>query len=129
MRLAIDRHWAAAHRDPTVLTGGLKLHDIEIASEHLQGTYVIRNFAEFEAALRLFWRTARGTDPPGRTRDLIDGVAATRRVPNGAHTNAHAVREYRNALVHVREEEVDPIPIAAARGHVCRFFAFLPPTW
>jgi hypothetical protein len=128
-RLAIDRLLAEARHAPTILTGDLKLHDIRIASEHLEGTYIIRLFAEFEARLRLFWPTARGTDPPGRTRDLIDGVAATRRIPNGERTNAHAGREYRNVLVHVREEEVDPIPIAAARGHVCRFFAFLPPTW
>jgi hypothetical protein len=81
-RLAIDRLWEAAHRDPTILTWDLKLHDIRIASERLEGTYIIRLFAEFEAGLRLFWPMARGTDPPSRTRDLIDGVAATRRVPD-----------------------------------------------
>jgi hypothetical protein len=95
----------------------------------LEGTYIIRLFAEFETGLRLFWPTARGTDPPARTRDLIDGVAATRRVPNGERLNAHAVREYRNFLVHERDEEVVPISIVEARGYLCRFFAFLPPTW
>src|SRR5262249_35993026 len=109
--------------------GDLKRHDIIIASERLESTYVIRLFAEFEAGLRLFWPTARGTDSPGRMRDLIDGVAATRRGPNAERKNPHAVREYRNALVHLREAEADPISIAEARGHVCRFFSFLPPTW
>jgi hypothetical protein len=33
------------------------------------------------------------------------------------------------AMVHEREEEVVPISIAEARGSLCRFFAFLPPTW
>ena len=129
MRLAIDRLLAEARRDPTVLTGDLKLHDITIASERLEGTYIIRLFAEFETGLRLFWPTARGTDPPGRMRDLIDGVAATRRVPNAERTSAHAVREYRNFLVHERDEKVVPISISEARGSLCRFFVFLPPTW
>ena len=63
-----------------------------IASGFLELTYIIRLFAEFETGLRLFWPTARGTEPPGRTRDLVDGIAATRRIPFQELVNAHAVR-------------------------------------
>jgi hypothetical protein len=99
------------------------------ASARLDGTYVIRLFAEFETGLRLYWLAARKTDPPGRMRDLLDGVAAARRIPYDQLKEAHVVRDYRNSLLHERQEEAEPIPIAAARGHLCRFFSFLPPKW
>jgi len=56
-------------------------------------------------------------------------VAANRRIPGTELANAHVVREYRNALVHERNEPVAPIPIATARSHLCKFFARLPPEW
>jgi hypothetical protein len=128
-RRAIDWLLESAKRDPTVLKGDLKLRDIENASERLEGTYLIRLFAEFETGLRLFWPAAKGTDPPNRTRDLLDGVAAARRIPDHQLKQAHAVREYRNVLVHEREEETAPIPLAQARSHLCTFFSFFPLNW
>lgn len=129
MRLAIDRLSAEARRDVTILGGDLTPRDIAAASERLEGTYIIRLFAEFETGLRLFWSSTRRTSPPGRTRDLLDGIAAPRQIPHGPLTNAHAVREYRNSLVHLRDEPIAPIPIAQARGHLRTFLSYLPPTW
>jgi hypothetical protein len=128
-RLAVRRLLESANRDPTILKGDVTLRDIGHAAGRLEGTYLIRLFAEFETGLRLFWPTAKGTEPPGRTRDLLDGIASARRIPPDQLTNAHAVREYRNSLVHEREEETAPIPIAQARGHLCTFFSFLPLNW
>jgi hypothetical protein len=105
----------------------LKLQDIVNASGRLQGTHLIRLFAEFETGLRLFWATIRDTEPP--TQHLLDGIAARRGIPPDRLASAHAVREYRNALVHERDEAMAPISIAEARGSLCRFFAFLPPIW
>jgi hypothetical protein len=98
-------------------------------AERLDGTYLIRLFAEFETGLRRFWPTAKRTEPPGRTRDLMDGVGATCGIDHIVRDHAHAVREYRNALVHERDEPVAPLPVAVARSHLCRFFGFLPPNW
>jgi hypothetical protein len=39
------------------------------------------------------------------------------------------VRNYRNSLVHEREEKTDPVPMVTARGYLCRFFSFLRPEW
>jgi hypothetical protein len=131
-RLAMVRLIAAVEQDSSILhqgPQGLKLRDLRHALERLEGTYIIRLFAEFEAGLRRLWQAARATDPPSRTRDLVDGIAASRRVPDEPRQQVHAVREYRNTLVHEREEEAGPIPIAAARGHLCRFFNFLPALW
>jgi len=128
-RFATDQLLATAELDPNVLQGDLALRDLRRASEGLEGTYLIRLFAEFETGLRLFWEAARQTEPPTRTRDLLDGIAATRRIPHEQLHDAHAVREYRNSLVHARREATEPVAIPKARGHLCRFFAFLPPYW
>jgi hypothetical protein len=126
-RLALERLLEAARRDPTILTGDLKLRDVVEASGRLEGTYLIRLFAEFETGLRLFWATIRETEPP--TQHLLDGIAARRGISPDRLAGAHGVREYRTPLVHERDEGMAPITIAQARGHLCRFFAFLPPTW
>ncbi len=126
-RLALDRLLVEGRRDPTILGGDLKLQDIVNASRRLEGTYIIRLFAEFEMGLRLFWATIRDTEPP--TQHLLDGIAARRGIPPDRLASAHTVREYRNSLVHQRVEEIIPVPIAEVRSHLCRFFAFLPPTW
>jgi hypothetical protein len=127
MRLASDRLLEEVQRDPTILRGDLELRDITNASNRLEGTYIIRLFAEFETGLRLYWMTIRPTEPS--TQDLLNGIAARRRIPADPLTNAHDVRVYRNSLVHERDEDVVPIPISEARRHLCGFFAFLPETW
>jgi hypothetical protein len=126
-RLALDRLLEEARRDPTILTGDLEPQDLVKASGRLETTYFIRLFAEFETGLRLYWATIRETEPP--TQHLLDGIAARCNIPPARLAGAHAVREYRNSVVHERDEGVAPITIAEARGYLCRFFAFLPPTW
>ncbi len=102
--------------------------DLTRASGALEKTYLIRMFAEFETGLRLFWATLRDTNP--RTVDLLNGIAGQRGISDEDRANAHAVREYRNSLVHEREDEdVEPILIGMARGRLCTFFSFLPLEW
>jgi hypothetical protein len=127
VRLATNNLLQAPQRDPQVLEGDLRYRDIVHASEWLDGTYIIRLFAEFETGLRLYWDSVRDTNP--RTRDLLDGIAALCGIPDDQWDNAHLVRDYRNSLVHEREEEVEPLPLAVARGYLCHFFSFLPWKW
>ena len=113
---------------PTVLKGGVQHRDVVNASKALEGTYIVRLFAEFETGLRQFWETISKTHP--KTKDLLDGLAARCKIGDDQRDHAHLVREYRNSLVHEREdEEVDMIPIAEARGYLCTFFSFLPREW
>jgi hypothetical protein len=127
MRLAADRLLEDARRDPKVLGREIDLRHIVRVSVRLEGTYVIRLFAEFETGLRLYWATIRQIEPP--TQHLLDGIAARRAIIPERLASAHAVREYRNSLVHQRGEDVAPISMAKAQGSLCRFFAFLPPIW
>lgn len=130
-RFATDRLVEEVRRDGAVLEaiteGVVKPGDVARASAALGGTYVVRMFAEFETGLRLYWLSQRETTP--RTRDLLDGVAAHRKVSPDVIETAHAVREYRNALVHERDERPKPVLPTAASSHLCRFFSFLPLTW
>jgi len=128
-RFAADRLLDQVREDPTTLARELQIRDLQDASDRLEGTYIIRLFAEFETSLRAFWSASRKKPPPSRTRDLMDGVAAKRRVPNDWIADAHAVRDYRNLLVHEGEEEPTPIPIDNARGNLCRFLSLLPIDW
>lgn len=128
-RLALDRLMAGAIAAPSTLPVEWKTSDIRLASDHPAGTYLIHLFAEFETALRSFRPEARTTAPPSRTRDLSDGIASTCRVAPGPLANAHSVREYRNALVHEREAVILPIPVAEARGHLCKFPSHRPLDW
>jgi hypothetical protein len=120
-RLAADPAFLASHE--------LRSRDARNLQAHLEGTYVIRLCAEFEAGLRDAWRNAfaRQTQPP--LRDLLAAVAARRLVPQDALDRADEVREYRNALVHENAPDVATIPIAEVRRHLCRFFSRLPSRW
>lgn len=53
-RLATDELLAAAALDPKILKRDIRLRDVSHASERLEGTYLIRLFAEFETALRVY---------------------------------------------------------------------------
>jgi len=127
MRQAADRFRQASLADPTILEGNLRQGEIVVASKNLEGTYIIRLFAEFETGARQYWSANWDTDP--KTVDLLNGLAARREIPDTQRDNAHLVREYRNALVHEREEKPEVVPIAVARSYLCHFFSFLPPRW
>ena len=128
-RFATDYLLNVVQQDPRSLGHDLRTRDLNEAVERLEGTYSVRLFAEFETCLRIFWEATRGTRPPSRTRDLVEGVGARRRIPHDQINNAHAVREYRNSLVHAREDNVEPIAIDVARSRLCHYLSFLPIEW
>jgi len=130
VRLGVARLITDSRSDPTVLSASsLRPRDLEYAADRCEGTYLIRLFAEFETGLRLFWTSARAGEPPGRTRDLIDGISASRRIRDLDRDRVHEVREFRNALIHERLEDVQAISLPNARQHLCRFFSHLPLKW
>ncbi len=125
IRLSSELLWEKAKLDPTILRG-VAFPDIARARENLEGTFLIRMFAEFEAALRQYWRTYRPTDVPFRVRDLIEGVAASAHIDYDLSTEAHNVRRYRNFLAHHHEPDtIVQIPLTAARHSLNRFLSYL----
>jgi hypothetical protein len=124
-----QRLLAHAQQDPTILRRGPELRDIRQAVSLIEGTYIIRLFAEFETGLRSFLAAVRGRPVRARVEHLIDSVAVKRRIPYDMITNTHAARDYRNALVHEREQPVSPITIQTVRSYLCTFFDRLPDEW
>jgi hypothetical protein len=127
MRQAATHFLQRALDDPTILQGNLRQAEIILALENLEGTYIMRLFAEFETGAREYWGVKWATDP--KTVDLLDGLAARCRIPEAQRDNAHKVREYRNSLVHEREDEPDVVSLDKARSYLCQFFSYLPPQW
>jgi hypothetical protein len=128
-RFAVDQLLEAIHVAPGAMADGLRCRDLQRSSEKLEATYIIRMFAEFEAGLRSFWTAARRRKSPARTRDLLEGVGATVRVPNDHVSRAHAVREFRNSLIHGGDTAQKVVTIAEARRCLCLFMSFLPLRW
>jgi hypothetical protein len=113
--------------DPNVLADDLRHRDIKNASSNLEGTYLIRLFAEFETGVRHYWSANWDTEPP--TRSLLDGLAARQNIPTTTTTRCHLVRDYRNFLVHERESDMAALNLGEARAALCTFFSFLPEQW
>ena len=127
-RLAVDRLSEVVAHDPGVLGSGTRPRDLKSTGENLEGTYLIRMFAQFETAVRSFWRTIR---PKARTQTegLLDRVGDRRGIPFEVMRDAQVVRAYRNKLVHERDKQSDPVTITEARGRLATYLAYLPRGW
>ena len=91
---------------------GATVGDLLTANENLEGTYLIRLWAEFETAVRSYYGWLVH-DPDSRigTHDLINTVAGVRRgraISEDVRRAVHAVRDYRNTLVHAATTRPSP---------------------
>lgn len=101
------------------LPHGTSARDLVSVRQQLEATFLIRIWAEFETAVRAHYGWIQG-DPNVRIRakDLIDTVAASRRgraVGKVGLDEVHAIREYRNSLVHDRDEPATEVRLSDAR--------------
>jgi hypothetical protein len=128
-RIAVSRLLEEAGKDTTILHRKISVSMIRQTLDHLEPTYLIRIFAEFESGLRVYWRHARKRHPPARTHDLLEGLAAYRKIPDGTLVEVHAAREYRNALVHERDDVIREVSLRHACRHLSVFLSMLPEDW
>lgn len=129
VRFSLERTVAQVRADSSIFIDDLELPDFVDAARMLEGTYIMRLFAEFESAVRRYFQLARNKRPPSKTEDLLNSVASHRYIQFEQLQNAHRVRIYRNNLVHERHRGNDPLGITEARGYLCRFLSFLPRDW
>jgi hypothetical protein len=111
---------------------GLANADLGLFRDNLESTYVIRLFAEFESTLRNCWKFAKKKKSQPATKQLIDSFASHQSIPDEWCDNAHAVREFRNAIVHEHHEKHEygvPMALHIARRHLCQFVSRLPLDW
>lgn len=128
IRFGTDRLIVAVNDDPAILAGPIKRPAIKIASAHLEGTYIIRVFAEFETALRQFGRAFHIREQR-RAETLINRVRDRGRIPPADARPVHQVREYRNVLVHDRQAPVAPVTIREATRFLCAFLSHVQGIW
>jgi hypothetical protein len=128
IRFGTDRLIASVNDAPSILEGHWDRPDIHTAAAKLEGTYVIRIFAEFETALQQFIRTFH-LRRPGSTEALINRVRDRGRIPQPYADAVHRIRDHRNALVHDRLQPVDPVTIREATRAICTFLSRLDRLW
>jgi hypothetical protein len=128
IRFGTDRLIVAAKDDPAILKGAVMRPDINTASAHLDGTYLVRVFAEFETALRKFTSVFH-IRRPGSTEALVNRVRDRGHVPQLETDAVHRVRDYRNLLVHDRLGNVGPVSIREATGYLCTFLSRVQRIW
>lgn len=129
-QIAIRRLGDNLRTEPNLLVvENLEAADVAAHRNDLSATYFIRLFAEFEAGLRDWWNEGLQRKSRPATKQLIDAVANRRTIPDGLRDSVHAVREYRNRLVHEANTAAAPIDFTTARGYLCRFFSWMPLDW
>ena len=133
-RFAVDRLRAGlAAAAPDLLNMGDEVQArLREADRNLEGTYLVRLFAAFEAALRSYDR-ARYNDP---ARDetaavLIDSTGGKRGqgISTTVRAGVHAVRRVRNYWAHEDDAAPEPMTIAAARARLEKYLSWLPDAW
>ena len=101
--------------------------------DNLEGTYIVRIYAEFEAGLHDYWKTYLGRDTHPKMVQLLNEAIPNQRFPQDWIDNADEVREYRNFLVHDMEEEppadLVTFTVKEAKTHLCAYFSCLDPNW
>jgi hypothetical protein len=130
---AVDRLKAQLTADPSILGSDNRIRAyLREADRNLEGTYLVRLFAAFEAALRSYDR-ARHNDP---NRDevaavLIDSIGGRRGqgISTAVRDGAHAVRLLRNYWAHENDAMPTPLTLAEARARLQKYLSWLPEVW
>jgi len=127
--IAMRRLKDHATHDPTILDRDMRVRGIDEALNNLNGTYVIRLFAEFETGLRTFWTRTRADEEPSRIAEILDRIASRPGIGYDVLTNAHRSRQYRNRQIHDTEEQGETIEVEDCKRFLCNFLARLPKSW
>jgi hypothetical protein len=102
------------------------------AHANLEGTYLVRLFAAFEAALRSYDR-AKHNDPNRMTDAsvMIDQIGGKRGrgIQTGIRQRAHDVRRVRNYWAHETDENPESMTIDQARARLQAYLHELPDEW
>jgi hypothetical protein len=127
-KAATAYYYITCEARPDVVRGSpFRIRDIRECNRDLEGTYLVRMFAEFERQLRDCWERHFNRSTRPMMEVLVDRLASRCHMQYGVLSNVHSVREYRNSLVH--GGAAAPLTLAESRSYLCRFLADLPRTW
>jgi hypothetical protein len=126
---AISRFHFSIIDDPTILlTFPFDRSDIRTCARRLEITYFLRMFAVFEGGLRDIWQRALGKTTQPRAHDLLDAIAARLHIRGPTLLHAHAVRDYRNAVIH-NARQTPSIPLPQCHDILATYLSEIPSTW
>lgn len=131
-RFGMDQLKQELARDPGLLKRVDSRADFRKADANLEGTYLVRIFAAFEAALRSYDR-AKHQDPNRiiEAAVLIDTIGGRRGqgISKSIRDGAHFVRRARNYWAHEDNAIMETVAIPAARAKLQTFLSWLPEQW
>jgi hypothetical protein len=132
-RAAVDRLRAAVAATPDLLKNDRVAREyLSRADKNLDGTYIVRLFAAFEAALRSYDR-AKHKNPARETKAavLIDEIGGKRGrgIQSGIRQRAHDVRQVRNYWAHEQKAMPAPMTVDEARARLQAYLHELPDEW
>jgi hypothetical protein len=123
----LERSWPRL--TPEQERGSVTLAHIRVTASHLESTYIVRLFSEFEGLLyRHLSAHYPGLRIPRTAEALINRDALREQIPDLDRDAAQAVREYRNVLVHRRGARVPELTLQNATAALNRFLRWLPDT-
>lgn len=101
---------------------------VRLCSRHLEITYVLRLYAEYEGVLMDYWSTGMRRRSRPRMRILMERIASNQTMSLGHLADAHQVRDFRNEIVHrnLREARLTFGDCASRLG---RYLSWLPVRW
>ena len=132
-RAAVDRLKASVAATPDLLKKDTVARAyLSRAHKNLDGTYIVRLFAAFEAALRSYDR-AKHNDPARETNAavMIDRIGGKRGrgIQSGVRERAHDVRRVRNYWAHEEDAVLAPMTVDEARARLQAYLRELPDEW
>ena len=128
VRFAIEQTERLLGEADSDLPTHLSQDDARSAKRRLAATYLVRIFAEFEAALRDYWRSVRDKTTQRPVSTLIESLARYCAVSEAIYLDANDVRERRNRIVHDGELPT-AVDIGLVRGQLCVFLSHLLRGW
>jgi len=112
---------------------GWAARDGEAFRKKLEATYIIRIYAEFEAALRSYWLNYLGKETQPGMYSLVNHAIPNQSFSQDVVDNADKVRRFRNFLVHDVEDDtnvyVEPCTVQEARSYLCKYISRLDAAW
>ena len=132
-RFAVAEVWRKSRVDPTLLrsaASNVRPSHLRDCAGHLELTYLLRLFTEFERILRSYWSAARPSPRVRRTRMeiLMQRVAGMNSIPGPVLASANEVRENRNDFVH-GSGVAHKLTFGESKSRLARFTSFLPRRW
>jgi hypothetical protein len=132
-REAVNRLKAAVVAMPDLLEKNTPARQhLRAAHQNLEGTYIVRLFAAFEAALRSYDR-AHHNDPSRETdaSTMIEQIGGRRGrgIQMGIRQDVQAVRKVRNFWAHESNISPGPMTIDEARARLQKYLSELPEEW